>query len=99
MIMNICHKKGFVISFIDVKRLLYYVAYHDDRVSRKLKHIKRHMKLANYEEVKHLMLLQIADAKAHIQIPIIAERVEICSALATNKGEELYQMYLKECNK
>ena len=25
--------KGFVISCMDVKRLLYYVAYHDDRVS------------------------------------------------------------------
>lgn len=36
------------------------------------------MNLASYEEFKHLMLLQIADAKAHIQIPIIAERVEIC---------------------
>ena len=38
------------INATDVKRLLYYVEYHDDRVSRKLKHINRHMKLASYAD-------------------------------------------------
>lgn len=92
-------EKGYVISCMDVKRLLYYVAYHDDHVSIKLKHLNRHMKMASFEEFKHLMLLQIADAKAHVQIPIIAERVEICSALATEKGEELFQRYSLEYEK
>ena len=88
------NKKGYEISYLDAKRLLYYVEYHDDRVSKKLKHINRHMKLASFEEFKNLMLLQVADAKAHVQLPIIAARVEICSALAGEEGEELYRMYL-----
>ena len=54
------------------------------------------MKMASFEEFKHLMLLQTADAKAHVQVPIVAKRVEICNALATEKGEELYQRYLSD---
>ena len=89
-------RKGFEISGMDVKRLLYYVEYHDDHVSKKLKHLNRHMKLASFEEFRNLMLLQVADAKAHIQLPIIAERVEICSALAGEVGEDLYRQYREE---
>ena len=48
------------------------------------------------EEFKNLMLLQVADAKAHIQLPIIADRVEICSALAGEEGEVFYQMHLEQ---
>lgn len=89
-------RKGFHISCMDVKRLLYYVEYHDDHVSKKLKHLNRHMKMASFEEFHNLMLLQVADAKAHIQLPIIAERVEICSALAGEEGEALYKTYLNQ---
>lgn len=89
-------RKGFQISCMDVKRLLYYVEYHDDHVSKKLKHLNRHMKMASFEEFHNLMLLQVADAKAHIQLPIIAERVEICSALAGEEGEALYKTYLNQ---
>ena len=88
--------KGFVISNFDVRRLLYFVGYHDDHVSVKLKHLNRHMKMVTFEEFQKLMLLQVADAKAHVQIPVIAQRVENCSVLAGEKGEELYQIYLLE---
>ena len=91
-------QKGYKIPCLDVKRLLYYVEYHDDHVSKKLKHIDRHMKLATFEEFKNLMLLQVADAKAHVQLPIIAERVNICSALAGDEGEDFYKKYLEEKN-
>lgn len=84
------------INATDAKRLLYYVEYHDDRVSRKLKHINRHMKLASFEEFQNLMLLQVADAKAHILLPIIQERIDICSDLAGTKGLELYQIYVRQ---
>ena len=43
---------------------------------------------------QNLMLLQMADAKAHIQIPIIAERAEICERLAGEEGRLLYQRIL-----
>lgn len=89
------HPKLSCINATDAKRLLYYVEYHDDRVSRKLKHVNRHMKIASFEEFQKLMLLQVADAKAHIILPIIQERIDICSDLAGVKGLELYQMYLK----
>lgn len=88
--------KGYKLSCMDVKRLLYYVEYHDDHVSKKLKHINRHMKMASFEDFKKLMLLQVADAKAHVQLPVIAERVEICSALAGEEGEVLYKMHLEQ---
>ena len=42
------------------------------------------------------MLLQVADAKAHILIPIIEQRIEICSHLAGEYGKELYQKLLDE---
>lgn len=88
--------KGYKISCMNVKRLLYYVEYHDDHVSKKLKHINRHMRMASFEEFKKLMLLQVADAKAHVQLPIISERVEVCSALAGEEGEALYRMHLEQ---
>ena len=91
-------QKGYKIPCLDVKRLLYYVEYHDDHVSKKLKHIDRHMKLATFEEFKNLMLLQMADAKAHVQLPIIVERVNICSALAGDEGEAFYKKYLEVKN-
>ena len=54
------------------------------------------MKLATFEEFRKLMLLQVADAKAHVQLPIIAERVQICSALAGAEGQALYNKFLEE---
>ena len=42
------------------------------------------------------MLLQTADAKAHIQVPVIEERVQICEALAGEYGRELYQSIIEE---
>lgn len=63
--------------------------YGHPQKSKKLKHLNRHLKMVSFEEFKNLMLLQVADAKAHVQLPIIAERVEICSALAGEEGEAL----------
>ena len=67
-------RQGYVIPCFDVQELLYYVKYHDDHVSVKLKHVRRHTKMASFAMFQNLMLLQLADAKAHIQIPVIAER-------------------------
>ena len=89
-------QKGYEISCMDVKRLLYYVEHHDDYVSKKLKHLNRHLKMVSFVEFKNLMLLQVADAKAHVQLPIIVERGEVCSALAGEEGEALYKMYLEQ---
>ena len=52
--------------------------------------------MASFEEFQKLMLLQTADAKAHIQVPVIEERVRTCEALAGEYGRELYQDIIKE---
>lgn len=88
-------RQGFHIGDEDMKRLLYYVNYHDDHVSLRLKHLRRHLQMAGFEEFQRLMLLQVADAKAHVQIPIVAQRVTICSALAGEDGKELYRRILE----
>lgn len=79
------------ILFSDIKRLIYYVEYHDDRVSVKLKHVRRHINMVEFEEFQKLMVLQVADAKAHVMLPIIEERIRICTALADEEGKELYE--------
>ena len=78
-------RQGYVIPCFDVQELLYYVKYHDDHVS---------VKMASFAMFQNLMLLQLADAKAHIQIPVIAERAEICGRLAGEEGRLLYQKIL-----
>lgn len=70
---------GVELSEDDKKRLLYYVEYHDYRMSHREKHLKKHLSMVPVEWFKGLMLLQVADAKAHVQIPIIEERERICT--------------------
>lgn len=82
---------GVALSKEQQNRLLYYVHYHDDRVSLRLGHVRRHLKLASLEEFQKLMLLQVADAKAHVEIPVVAMRAEICEQLAGDCGREFYE--------
>ena len=82
------------IPYIDMKRLLYYVRYHDDRVSLKLKHLRRHLKLASFDDFRNLMLLQVADAKAHVIKPIVQKRIDICTDLYGSRGLENYKRIL-----
>lgn len=70
--------------------------YHDDHVSLRLKHLKRHLIIASLIEFQSLMKLEVADAKAHVQIPIIKQRVEICEKLSGQYANELYEKLMKE---
>ncbi len=84
--------KGEKLSEDEQRRLLYYVEYHDDRVSLRMKHLRRHLNLgAKVSEFQTLMKLQVADAKAHILIPNIQRRIEICEKLSGEYAEELYR--------
>lgn len=77
------------------RRLLYYVEYHDDRVSLRMKHLRRHLKLGvSVSEFQNLMKLQVADAKAHVLIPIVQQRIEVCEKLSGEYAEELYREIL-----
>ena len=87
--------KGEKLTEDEQRRLLYYVEYHDDRVSIRMKHLRRHLKLgASVSEFQTLMKLQIADAKAHVLIPIVQQRIEICQNLSGEYAEELYREIL-----
>jgi len=87
--------KGEKLTEDEQRRLLYYVEYHDDRVSLRMKHLRRHLKLgASVSEFQTLMKLQVADAKAHIIIPIVQQRIEICEILSGEYSEELYREIL-----
>lgn len=69
---------GVCLSMEDKKRLLYYVEYHDYRFSRREKHLKKHLGMVSPKELKHLLLLEIADAKAHVMLAFVEERIQIC---------------------
>ena len=84
--------KGESLRDDEQRRLIYYVEYHDDRVSLRLKHLRRHLNMGvSLQEFQNLMRLQVADAKAHVLIPVVRQRIEICGKLAGEYGEELYR--------
>ena len=81
--------KGVILDSKDINRLLYYVLYHDDRISLREKHLKRHLKMVDVETFKKLMVLQVADAKAHVVCPIIQERIDICSEWKNGRADDV----------
>lgn len=84
--------KGESLCDDEQRRLIYYVEYHDDRVSLRMKHLRRHLNMGvSLQEFQNLMRLQVADAKAHVLIPVVRQRIEICGKLAGEYGEELYR--------
>ena len=84
--------KGESLRDDEQRRLIYYVEYHDDRVSLRMKHLRRHLNMGvSLQEFQNLMRLQVADAKAHVLIPVVWQRIEICGKLAGEYGEELYR--------
>lgn len=88
--------EGVSFSKDDMKRLFYYVKYHDDRVSLREKHLKRHLNIVDVETFKKLMELQIADAKAHVIFPIIQQRIDICSEWKNGRADEIKAKLEKE---
>ena len=82
---------GGFLSPEEQKRLLYYVQYHDDRVSLRIKHLRRHLGMASLAEFQKLMRLQVADAQAHVLLPVIEERIQICQTWAGEHAFEVAQ--------
>ncbi len=78
------------------ERLLYYVLHHDDHMSLRIKHLKEHLKLVDFETFQKLMLLEVADARAHVLLPVIVSRIDICSQWAGAYGREKYHELLQE---
>lgn len=90
-------EKGADLSEEDQKRFIYYVEHHDDRMSLRLKHVREHMNIpVSFDTFQKLMLLEVSDALAHVQIPVVAERVQICSAMAGEEGRKLYEQIVAQ---
>lgn len=81
--------QGVFMSSQDMGRLLYYIKYHDDRVSLRIKHLRRHLRIVDIETFKKLMVLEVADAKAHVIYPIVQRRIEICSEWLNGRADAL----------
>lgn len=90
-VLHTLHDNGVELLSEDQERLVYFVRYHDDRVSLRMKHLKRHLQIASLEDFKKLMLLQVADAKAHVMIPVIENRIKICEELSGEYADTLYE--------
>lgn len=71
--------RSIILAEEDQQRLLYYVQHHDDWTRFSYEYMHRHLKLVSLQEFRNLMHLQIADAKAHKKLPIIENRIRICS--------------------
>lgn len=83
--------RGVNLSEDERRRLIYYVEYHDDRMSLRMHHLRQHLRIpVSLEEFQKLMLLQVADAKAHVLIPVVVQRIDICNQLAGEYGVELF---------
>ena len=84
--------KGERLTDDEMRRLLYYIRFHDDRVSLRMKHLRRHLRMGvSLAEFQNLMKLEVADARAHVMLPIIEQRIEICEKLSGDYGKKLYE--------
>ncbi len=86
-------QKGEMLSEQEQRRLIYYVAHHDDRMGLDIKYLKEHLALGvSLEEFQNLMRLEVADALAHVQIPIVAQRAKNCEILAGEYSRRQYEI-------
>ena len=95
-ILNELYQHDANLFFEDQKRLVYYVRYHDEHVSLRMEYLRPHLNMVSLDVFKKLMLLQVADAKAHILIPIIEERIEKCEKLSGEYSDYLQEQILQE---
>ena len=80
---------GEILSNEDKERLLYYVRHHDDHMSLRIKHLREHLSHINMEQFKNLMLLEVADAKAHVVFDKIQRRIAVCEQLSGDYADFL----------
>lgn len=70
--------------------------HHDDNISVREARVRRYMEGVSFEEFQNLMLLQMADARAHVLHPMVVERIAICSMMAGKEGERIYRSCSEE---
>lgn len=75
-------------------RFHYYVYYHDERMKLSQEMVDKHLDLVGMEVFQNLMRLEVADALAHVQIPIIRDRVRVCTILSEATEEQLQDVSL-----
>lgn len=63
---------GVGLSADEIRRLLFYIEYHD------CMNLKSLLNRVSRAELRNLVLLQIADAEAHIRLPVVERRILVC---------------------
>lgn len=86
-------KRGITLPGEDVRRLLYYVAHHDDTMDLDAAFIRQQREFGAdcVEMFQNLMRLEVSDALAHARLPHVVRRLEVCEALAGEEGERLWR--------
>ena len=80
----------------DIAKLLYYIRYHDYKMSDKRKHLRKHLNFLTMDEFRCLMQLQIADAKAHVINDVVQKRIDTCTRWLGEFGDSMYKEILDE---
>lgn len=81
----------FDLSDTEKKRLIYYVKNHDAHIGLRKKYLFRQLRSgATLEEFINLMWLQCADAKAHVLLPVIKQRLDVCTEWAEFRAKKIY---------
>lgn len=81
VVLPFLEQKEIFLSAPEKNRLLYYVEHHDDYVSLEKDCLERHLERVTLREFRNLLLLEIADAKAHVMIPVVEKRIRVCGQL------------------
>lgn len=89
-------ENGYTFKEKEEDRLLYYVLNHDFNMSLRLKSLRKQITQTDFETFRKLMYLQIADAKAHVQLPLIQNKIEICNTWLSDYGREKYEELCSE---
>ncbi len=85
---------GVFLTKEEENRLLYYVKYHDESMELSAECVNKYLQEESVEVFKKLMMLHVADARAHILVPMMAKRVEVCSKLSGVYADELAKQIL-----
>ncbi len=76
----------------ELDRLLFYVEHHDDDLSITRKCVMKYVKMQNIAVFKRLLMLEISDAEAHVNKPIIVKRINTCRSLLDGFADELLKI-------
>lgn len=80
-VLPVLEQQNICLSEEEQRRLIFYIAHHDDHIDVEFSDAIKKAKEMNPELCKNLMYLEIADAKAHRQVPVMTKRIQVCQKI------------------